>query len=470
VGSNVDAETCDGAGNCVSTTVVAACDPFECANGVCTMTCAMDGDCAADAYCSNGQCVKKVGGGTACTAADQCSTGFCVDGVCCNQACGAECEACDTLAALGTCVPVTGAPHGGRSACPMGTNACATLQCDGVQPAMCAGSAPVMAGTSCGASTCNGTIVEGAVCDGAGSCAMNPTGMDCDPFLCKSGSCTSACGSDVDCAPDAYCSGGKCVKKETNAQKCTAADECTSGFCVDGYCCNSPCSGQCEACDVPQGEGTCLPVTGGPHGSRSTCPTGDGDVCTATRCDGSTRDMCAGYVNAQTQCRAGSCTNGVATSASNCDGKGHCPDPIIAKCGNFLCGGNTCKTSCATSADCAMGNTCDPTGKCVSAATCDGDHTTTSANGTSQDCSPYKCSSDGNCKQACVSVNDCVAPTVCDPTGHCVEPSQAPSGDSSGCAAAPGGSGGSADAWWVAIGALVIAVGARRRKHRSRRT
>jgi hypothetical protein len=58
---------------------------------------------------------------------------------------------------------------------------------------------------------------------------------------------------------------------------------------------------------------------------------------------------------------------------------------------------------------------------CGPAATCDGDHTATSADGTKHDCAPYKCDSNGTCSTTCLSVG-CVAPATCDGTGKCVLP------------------------------------------------
>jgi hypothetical protein len=69
---------------------------------------------------------------------------------------------------------------------------------------------------------------------------------------------------------------------------------------------------------------------------------------------------------------------------------------------------------------------------CGPGATCDGDHTTKSADGTTKDCAPYKCDSNGTCQGLCKSVNDCVAPTICDATGKCVAASDT-AGDSGGC-------------------------------------
>src|SRR5581483_1866233 len=105
-------------------------------------------------------------------------------------------------------------------------------------------------------------------------------------------------------------------------------------------------------------------------------------------------------------------------------------------CGAYACGPTACKTTCASDADCAQGNTCDvATSKCVSGATCDGDHTVTGANGEKQDCSPYKCSQTGGCEQQCTSVTDCVSPDVCDETQRCVAPASGDQGaPAGGCA------------------------------------
>jgi hypothetical protein len=137
---------------------------------------------------------------------------------------------------------------------------------------------------------------------------------------------------------------------------CSQDDECGSGHCVDTRCCDTLCTGQCEACDVAGSEGTCTAVTGSPHGSRTDC-TNEGATCGGS-CDGSNTSACT-YPTSSTTCGAASCTGGVETHAATCDGSGDCAAPSTASCGAYACGATACKTSCSTVSDCASGNYCD---------------------------------------------------------------------------------------------------------------
>jgi hypothetical protein len=95
------------------------------------------------------------------------------------------------------------------------------------------------------------------------------------------------------------------------------------------------------------------------------------------------------------------------------------------------------------------------------------------ANGMTSACSPYTCDEGaGTCRQSCTQVSDCVAPALCDGTGHCVPPAPgggAGSGATGGCALArpPGAKG----APWSA--AAVVLCGwmlrARRRRRATRK-
>lgn len=147
----------------------------------------------------------------------------CVDGVCCDSACTGQCQACDTAGREGYCFAVVGeAPHGTRPACTP-TTICGTT-----------------------------------------------------------GACATTCASDGACATGFYCAGTSCSAKKPNGSACVGANECTSGQCVDGYCCNAACGEQCKACDVAGSLGTCTDVAGSPHGARLACASGFG--CSAGAC------------------------------------------------------------------------------------------------------------------------------------------------------------------------------------------
>ncbi|WP_437931748.1 hypothetical protein WMF37_21660 [Sorangium sp. So ce291] len=61
-------------------------------------------------------------------------------------------------------------------------------------------------------------------------------------------------------------------------QACTTADECRSGNCVDGVCCNTGCDVSCQACNIEGSLGTCSNVAAGAD---------DGSDCNgANVCDG----------------------------------------------------------------------------------------------------------------------------------------------------------------------------------------
>jgi len=380
--------------------------------------------CAAPASCNAvGACVK--GAGTACTAGTECVSGFCVDGVCCDRACTETCLSCKaTLKASGADDGVCGPTKDGtdpRSQCPTDTST--TCKRDG----MCDGLGACRnyaSGTSCGSTTCSGNSVAGQVCDGLGAC-ITSGGVDCAPGTCRASACSTTCTTDSDCATTGFCDAGTCVAKKDFGATCAAASACRSGFCVDGVCCNTACLGQCEACDVTGGLGSCVPVSGDPHGTRTKCDAGTPDnPCSKATCDGTATDKCGALAGSSVSCRTPSCADGVETLAAFCDGKGSCPKET-KPCSPFACAGAACGTSCATSAECASGYRCDASKQCAIAGTCDGDHTTTGADKTTTDCSPYRCDTTGenagSCKSVCATTSDCVAGYVCDTAlGKCV--------------------------------------------------
>jgi hypothetical protein len=164
---------------------------------------------------------------------------------------------------------------------------------------------------------------------------------------CKTGFCSDGVCCDQRC--DGVCQGCSAAHKTTgtdgvcgpvppgnrdiahrcfadNGQSCEAADECKSGFCIDGaggggakkLCCDAPCVGACLSCTQPASVGACTAV------SEGAC-----DVA----CDG-----------AHTLKKVGQ------------------PD---VDCAPLNCSGKTCRTSCASTRDCVAPFVCDETGACV---------------------------------------------------------------------------------------------------------
>src|SRR5438270_1370502 len=55
---------------------------------------------------------------------------------------------------------------------------------------------------------------------------------------------------------------------------CSPADTCDTGNCVDGFCCDQPCTADCQACHVAGKAGTCSVVAyGTPCGMTCTSST-----------------------------------------------------------------------------------------------------------------------------------------------------------------------------------------------------
>src|SRR5262249_2532280 len=103
--------------------------------------------------------------------------------------------------------------------------------------------------------------------------------------------------------------------------ECAAAGDCKSGFCSDGVCCRSDCSGVCQSCAVDGSVGTCTNVPVGVD-PRNDCPDDGAASCGRDGfCDGT--GACALYA-AGTICRAQSCAASTVSHAARCDGAGTC--------------------------------------------------------------------------------------------------------------------------------------------------
>jgi hypothetical protein len=152
-----------------------------------------------------------------------------------------------------------------------------------------------------------------------------------------------------------------------NGSRCVAVGDCSSGSCVDGFCCNSTCSGQCGACDNSGFEGTCTAVKGRPHGARTSCGS-DSSTC-ASQCDGADINACH-TPSAVTGCgpALGCAANDMlVTNSGSCNGAGSCSVPQVsclpyACCS--LCTPDACYPNCSSGSDnaCGTGHKCNGAG------------------------------------------------------------------------------------------------------------
>jgi hypothetical protein len=210
-----------------------------------------------------------------------------------------------------------------------------------------------------------------------------------------------------------------------NGSTCTSGTQCASTFCVDGVCCDDKCDGQCQSCKETGSLGTCKVIKGAPIATRAACA-GAG-VCIG-QCDGSHRDC---TFDSTTVCAAQSCSGGVRTNKSICDGKGTCPAQTTTNCADNQCTADG--TDCSTCTDepaattCAGGhcgpisNNCGHTVQCST--TCSGTGQTCGGGGfpglcgctpqsTSQTCGSHCGTLDNNCGQS-VDCGGCTAPQTC---------------------------------------------------------
>jgi hypothetical protein len=375
----------------------------------------------------------------ACTTGSQCTSGWCYDGVCCSTSCGGTCKACSAAkkgySVDGLCENIKDNLDPDNECGTMGTGTCSSNGvCNGT------GSCRVTtAGTVCAPAACVGTSSAAAEseCSATGTCTPKMT-TSCSPYICDTATsaCKTTCASDADCVTGLKCSGGVCMAKP-NATPCTTASECASGFCVDGVCCNSACTGQCEACEVLTG--TCQPVKGEPKGTRPNCSGSTSDPICKNQCDGVNRTSCR-YPTSTTACGTGSsCSGNSLVAARSCNGSGSCSlSGSTTNCSPYICdpAATACKNTCASTADCVSGYICQGS-SCVRASAtdgCDGSKVI-NADGSRSDCAPWGCAA-GRCRESCTSNSQCAVGAFCNTTTRQCYVPPAAGEDSGGCGCA----------------------------------
>lgn len=167
---------------------------------------------------------------------------------------------------------------------------------------------------------CSDGIANGSETDvdcGGGECPPCADGLqcfvasDCQSMVCNASNlCATPSCSDgvqnggetgVDC-------GGPCpLCPMPNGSACTFNAECLSFNCVDGVCCNTPCTALCQACDLPGSVGSCANI---PNGQDP-----DNECAGAATCNGS--GACAALsplgapCSLNAQCASNFCVDGV---------------------------------------------------------------------------------------------------------------------------------------------------------------
>lgn len=262
--------------------------------------------------------------GESCLAPGDCASSNCVKGTCCDTACSGECESCDDASGTaGTCRPLP-------------------------------------SGSVCDPPTCTASMQTTGRCDGvAATCEV--TTMAC-PNGCNGSVCVGNCVNDQSCGANEYCFGATtCLPKKSEGAICGGPNECLNGLCVDGVCCNGPCGGPCEACNLGGMLGACSPVPAGtvapvdcPAALPSTC--GNNGTCNGNR-------GCALFP-ASTSCASATCAAASVTPERFCNGSGTCTVAASTSCAPYQCNGASCRTTCAVASDCVAPNVCGATSKC----------------------------------------------------------------------------------------------------------
>lgn len=273
-------QTCTTSGTCCKPTTCAAsgktCGSLSDGCGA-TLNC---GTCGAGDFCSGGVCgcangfksgsetdvdcggnaCAKCGSGLKCLAGSDCSSGFCADGVCCDKACSGTCEGCTsakTGQTTGQCANITNNTDPDNECPNTVASSCGTS-------GMCFNGACAFhpASTVCATGTCSGNVESPPdMCSGAGSCVDSGQVTCAGSYVCSGGQCqTCSDGLKNGTEADTDCGGGGPCGKCANGKKCNAAADCASNACIDGYCCNTTCTGTCMACNVAGKLGTCSPV------------------------------------------------------------------------------------------------------------------------------------------------------------------------------------------------------------------
>jgi len=213
----------------------------------------------------------------------------------------------------------------------------------------------------------------------AGICA--PIMKDLDPYeQCKDNTSCDGSGQCSAPVPEDCNQTNTCVKKPQGA-KCEDPDECTSHFCVDGYCCDKPCDAPCASCKQNALKGQCLPLAS-TYDPGLCDPINMAGDCTSLPCQCDAQSVCRASLGlnclGDLECASGRCL-GNACCATACESPckscnslhtnlnpGNCA-PIISGQDPFNeCFENTVCDGRGTCFSKTLGSQCDGDQECLS--------------------------------------------------------------------------------------------------------
>jgi len=229
-----------------------------------------------------------------------------------------------------------------------------------------------------------------------------------------------------------------------NGELCRIADQCISGICLDGYCCEQVCPGD-QRCDIFGSEGMCKdPVD---NGERCTggaqCDSGfcvDGFCCEARQCplgQFCNTGACAPPANPGTactddqQCSTGNCTDDVCCTSPMCPVGQSCNIPgLEGTCRAKLVLGTPCTDDaqclsincvdgfCCDVEDCGPGQSCGVAGREGSCAVLPTATPTATPTPTPQP-NGRPCDDNGSCTSGNCVNNTCCSTPNCPPNQFC---------------------------------------------------
>ena len=300
-----------------------------------------------------------------------------------------------------------------RCLCAASGDSVASLQgdCDDANPA-------VFPGEPCTKASClGGQLTPDSICEASGACTT-PEPASCPGSLAcaNATSCLGTCASVGDCTGGTWCDGGACAPALAEGSPCTAAVQCATGYCGNGYCC---------------AKGACC---------QSAADCDDGNVCTTDTCAGAecvhaantapcSVPTCSGgaFVGAAT-CADGACGQAPVTA---CEGGDPCKvygcDPLVGCTASNAPAGALCGTASCSGFELTSSQTCDGLGGCTlggGAEPCPGGLTCLTPTGcrtqctSTEQCAPSHFCEAGACEEVREDGTECSKDTQC-ASGHC---------------------------------------------------